>query len=99
MPGMNTLNEIIKETVEQIEECLGLIQDFFAELEEFASQVITSSQRPDDWDKPHRDSCKIRNWRPLMDQRYKILFVFGRRKRKKRRPGSGGAALIYHLSS
>ena len=93
---MGTNAEAIETAAREIAELFGatidLLNEVFQQIADLAYEIFPGQLRSD-----HKIKHKTEHWKKnelnqQHDQRYKILFVFGRRKRKKRRPDSDGAA-------
>lgn len=100
---MDTKAEAIETAAKEIAELFGataeLLNELFQQIADLAYEILPSHLCSDNNTKPKAEPRKKNEWSRQHDQRYKILFVYGRRKRKQRRPNPGCAALIYHLSS
>lgn len=100
---MDTKAEAIETAAKEIAELFGatadLLNELFQQIADLAYEILLSHLCSDHKIKPKAEPWKKSGWNQQHDQRYTILFVFGRRKRKQRRPNSDGASLIYELLS
>ena len=100
---MDTIAEAIETAAKEIAELFGatadLLNELFQQIADLAYEILPSHLCSDNKIKPKAEPWKKSGWNQQHNQRYTILFVFGRRKRKQRRPNPGCAALIYHRSS
>lgn len=94
--------EAIETAAKEIAELFGatadLLNELFQQIADLAYEILLRPLHSDDNIKPKTEPWKESGWKQQHDQRYKILFVFGRRKRKKRRPDSDGAFLVVRVS-
>ena len=100
--SFNTVDKTIatsaREIAESIEASIDLLNELFQQIADLAYEILLRPLHSDDNIKPKTEPWKKSGWKQQHDQRYKILFVFGRRKRKKRRPDSDGAFLVVRVS-
>lgn len=93
--------EAIETAAKEIAELFGatadLLNELFQQIADLAYEILLRPLHSDDNIKPKTEPWKESGWKQQHDQRYKILFVFGRRKRKKRRPDSDGASLMVRV--
>lgn len=98
---MDTNAEAIETAAKEIAELFGatadLLNELFQQIADLAYEILPSHLCSDNKIKPKAEPRKKNEWSQQHDQRYKILFVFGRRKRKKRRPDSDGASLMVRV--
>ena len=98
---MDTNAEAIETAAKEIAELFGatadLLSELFQQIADLAYEILSSHLCSDNNTKPKAEPRKKNEWSQQHDQRYKILFVFGRRKRKKRRPDSDGASLMVRV--
>lgn len=98
---MDTNAEAIETAAREIAELFGatadLLSELFQQIADLAYEILPSHLCSDNKIKPKSETWKKSGWSQQHDQRYKILFVFGRRKRKQRRPNPGGAALMVRV--
>ena len=87
-----------REIAESIEASIDLLNELFYQIADLAYEIFPSQLRSDHKIKHKTETWKKNEWSQQHDQRYKILFVYGRRKRKKRRPDSDGASLMVRVS-
>ena len=86
-----------REIAESIEAYVDLLNELFQQIADLAYEILPRPLHSDDNIKPKTEPWKKSGWNQQHDQRYTILFVFGRRKRKKRRPDLDGASLMVRV--
>ena len=98
---MDTNAEAIETAAKEIAELFGatadLLNELFQQIADLAYEILPSHLCSDNKIKPKAEPWKKSGWNQQHDQRYTILFVFGRRKRKKRRPDLDGASLMVRV--
>ena len=98
---MDTNAEAIEIAAKEIAELFGatadLLNELFQQIADLAYEILPIHLCSDNKIKPKAGPWKKSGWNQQHDQRYTILFVFGRRKRKKRRPDSDGASLMVRV--
>lgn len=98
---MDTNAEAIETAAREIAELFGatadLLSELFQQIADLAYEILPRPLHSDDNIKPKTEPWKKSGWNQQHDQRYTILFVFGRRKRKKRRPDLDGASLMVRV--